>query len=136
MGENFKVVCAKFSTLSQVVFVMSVIARHTQARACLDLKTRPRFCPVSLSLSIRKRLLSLIEGMCQFKKTFFFVKLVGVSVPVESFQPSLINTNKPRAYQGGAHFTWFCQGLAAVVNVRLGSIVVIGANTLAYLLCW
>jgi hypothetical protein len=52
MGENLKFVWDEFSTLSLAVLVMSVIARHSQARPCLELKTRPRFCPVSLSLSM------------------------------------------------------------------------------------
>ncbi len=41
MGENLKVVWAKFSTLSQAVFVMNVMTWHRQARPCLELKTRP-----------------------------------------------------------------------------------------------
>jgi hypothetical protein len=49
-GDNLKVVAAEFSTYSLAVFVMSVIAWHTHARPQLELKTRPRFCPVSLSL--------------------------------------------------------------------------------------
>jgi hypothetical protein len=39
MGENLKVARAKFSTLSWAVFVISKIARHTQARPRLELKT-------------------------------------------------------------------------------------------------
>jgi hypothetical protein len=54
-GKNLKVVAAEFSTLSQAVFVMSVIAWRRQARPHLELKTQPWFCPVSSSLS--KRLL-------------------------------------------------------------------------------
>jgi hypothetical protein len=42
-----------FSTLSYVVFVMSVIAWHRQAHSHLELKTRPRVCPVYLCLSVR-----------------------------------------------------------------------------------
>jgi len=44
-GDDLKVVCAEFSTLSQAVFVMSVIKLHRQARPRLELRTRPRFCP-------------------------------------------------------------------------------------------
>jgi len=40
MGENLKVVWAKFSALSLAVLVMSVTNPH------LKLKTVPRFCPV------------------------------------------------------------------------------------------
>ncbi len=40
MGVKLKVVCPKFSALSQVVFVIGVIARHIQARSHLELKTR------------------------------------------------------------------------------------------------
>jgi hypothetical protein len=50
-GENLKVVWAKFSTLSWAVFIMSAIARYGSTRNHLKLKTRPRFCPVSISLS-------------------------------------------------------------------------------------
>jgi hypothetical protein len=42
-GENLKVVWAKFSTLSEAVFAMCVIARQSQARPHLEMKTRPRF---------------------------------------------------------------------------------------------
>ncbi len=41
MGDNLKVVSAEFSTLSQPVFVMSVMAWHTQEPPCLEFKTRP-----------------------------------------------------------------------------------------------
>ncbi len=41
-GENLKVVWAKFSTLSQAVFIIGVTAQHTQARPHLELKTRPQ----------------------------------------------------------------------------------------------
>ncbi len=51
-GNNLKVVCAEFSTLSWAVFVMSVIAWHTHASPHLELKTLSRFCPVTLSLSM------------------------------------------------------------------------------------
>ncbi len=51
MEENPKVVWAKFSTLSWVVFVKSVIAWHAQARPHLELKNRPMLCPANLSLS-------------------------------------------------------------------------------------
>jgi hypothetical protein len=33
-------------------FAMYALAQHIQARPSLELKTRPRFCPVSLSLSM------------------------------------------------------------------------------------
>ncbi len=49
-GENLKVVWAEFSTLSLAVLVMSVTARYRQACPHLNLKTRPRFCPVSSGL--------------------------------------------------------------------------------------
>ncbi len=52
MGENIKVVWAKFSTLSWAVFGMHVIAWHTHACPHLELKTQPRFCLVSLRLFI------------------------------------------------------------------------------------
>jgi hypothetical protein len=50
-GENLRVFWAEFSTLSQTVFVMSVITRHAQICSHLELKTRPSFCPLGLSLS-------------------------------------------------------------------------------------
>jgi hypothetical protein len=50
-GESLKVVWTEFSTLSQAVFIVIAIQRHTQARPHLKVKTRPRFCPASLSLS-------------------------------------------------------------------------------------
>jgi hypothetical protein len=52
MGGNIEVVRDKFPTLSQAVFVLSVNAWHTQTCPGLELKTRPRFHPVSLSLSM------------------------------------------------------------------------------------
>ncbi len=51
MGDNLKVVLAKFSTLNLGCFIMYANERHIQARPGLELKTWPRFCPVSLSLS-------------------------------------------------------------------------------------
>ncbi len=51
-GENLKVVWAECSTLSLAVLVMSVTARYRQTRSHLKFKTRPRYCPVSLSLSM------------------------------------------------------------------------------------
>jgi len=48
----------KLSALQQLlahalaVFVMSVVEVHGQAHPHCELKTRPRFCPVSLSLSM------------------------------------------------------------------------------------
>jgi hypothetical protein len=50
--ENLKVVRAKFSTLSQAFFVMSIIAWHRLIQQHLELKTRPRFRPISLNLSV------------------------------------------------------------------------------------
>ncbi len=47
--ENLKVVWAEFSTLSLAVFVKSKIASHRQAHPCLELKTQPKFFPVSLN---------------------------------------------------------------------------------------
>ncbi len=51
-GENLKVVWAKFSTLSYAVLQNVYNSWPIQTRLSLDLKTRPRFCPVSSSLSI------------------------------------------------------------------------------------
>jgi len=51
-GESLKVVWTEFSTLSQAVFIVIAIPWHTQARPHLKVKTRPRFCPASLSLSM------------------------------------------------------------------------------------
>ncbi len=51
-GDNLIFDRTKFSALSQAVFVMIVITWHTGAHPHLELKTRPRFCPVSLSLFI------------------------------------------------------------------------------------
>jgi hypothetical protein len=51
-GENLKVIWAKFSSLILAVLVSSVIAWYRQARPHLELKTWPRFCPVSLSFSV------------------------------------------------------------------------------------
>ncbi len=47
-GDNLKVALAELSTLSQAVLVKIVIAWHEQARPHLELKTQPRFCPVTL----------------------------------------------------------------------------------------
>ncbi len=51
-GDNLKVVCAEFTTLSYGVFVMSVITIQRQARRHLQLQTRPMFGPLSLSLTM------------------------------------------------------------------------------------
>jgi hypothetical protein len=51
-GENLKVVRTKFSTFKLDPFVMHAIGRDIQARPSLEFKTLPRFCPVSLSLSM------------------------------------------------------------------------------------
>ncbi len=51
-GENLKVVWAKFSTLSLAVLQNVYNSLPIQTWPSLDLKTRPRFCPVSLSLSM------------------------------------------------------------------------------------
>jgi hypothetical protein len=50
--ENLKVVWTKFSTLSLAVLQNVYNSWPVQTRLSLDLKTRPRFCPVSSSLSI------------------------------------------------------------------------------------
>jgi hypothetical protein len=50
-GDNLKVAWPKFSTLSNAVFVMSEISWHGQAHPHLELKTLPRFSPVSFNLS-------------------------------------------------------------------------------------
>jgi hypothetical protein len=52
MGENLKVVWAEFSTLSWAVLQNVHNTSPIQTRPSLDLKTRPRFHPVSLSLSM------------------------------------------------------------------------------------
>jgi hypothetical protein len=47
--------------------VMHAIARHIQARPNLELKTRPRFCPVSLSLSMHEPyafVWATLTGLC------------------------------------------------------------------------
>jgi hypothetical protein len=51
-GENLSVICAEFSSLSWTVFVMSVIKWYAPACPRLELKTQPRFCPVSSNLSM------------------------------------------------------------------------------------
>ncbi len=48
--EYIKVVWAEFSTLSLAVFVLTEIVWHRQARARLELKTRPRSHPIGLSI--------------------------------------------------------------------------------------
>jgi hypothetical protein len=48
MGENLKVVCAEFSTLSLAVFVVRVSAWRRKGCPHLELKTRPRYCPANL----------------------------------------------------------------------------------------
>ncbi len=50
MGENLKVVWAKFSSLSLVV----CICLQVQVQTGLEWKTRPKFCTVGLSLSMQK----------------------------------------------------------------------------------
>jgi hypothetical protein len=52
MLDNLKVVLAEFSALSLAVFVINVTVWRSQARPYPVLKNQPRFCPVSLSLSI------------------------------------------------------------------------------------
>jgi hypothetical protein len=47
MGDTLIYVWAEFSTLSKGVSVMSAFAWHLQACPRLEIKTRPRFCPVS-----------------------------------------------------------------------------------------
>ncbi len=47
MGEKTKVFLVWVFNLKLCCFVMSTIAWHSQARPDLQLKTRPRFCPVS-----------------------------------------------------------------------------------------
>ncbi len=54
-GEKLKVVWAEFSTLSLAVLIMRATAWHRQTHPHAKLKTRPRFCPVSLSLSMTSR---------------------------------------------------------------------------------
>jgi hypothetical protein len=49
MGDNLIVVQAEFSTFSHAVFVKGVVVLHRQARPHLEMKTRPRFCPINLS---------------------------------------------------------------------------------------
>jgi hypothetical protein len=60
LGENKNVVWAEFSTLGQAVFVISAVAMYIQTHPYTTLKTRPRFCPVSLSLSVAHALLKNI----------------------------------------------------------------------------
>jgi hypothetical protein len=50
MGENLRVVWAKFSTL--ILPVLQNVYNPWPVQTRLDLKTQPRFCPVSLSLSM------------------------------------------------------------------------------------
>jgi len=52
MGENLKVVWAEFSTLSYAVLQNVYNSLPTQTQPSLDLKTQPRFRPVSLSFSM------------------------------------------------------------------------------------
>jgi hypothetical protein len=49
MGENLKVVWAEFSSCKFGCFITYAIAQHTQARSSLELKTWPKFCPISIS---------------------------------------------------------------------------------------
>ncbi len=49
-GENLKVVWVEFLTLSYAVLFKSVIAWCNQVGPHLELKTQPRFYPVSLIL--------------------------------------------------------------------------------------
>jgi hypothetical protein len=51
-GENLEVVWAKFSNFKLGCLVVYAIAQRMQARPSLELKARPRFCPVRLSLSM------------------------------------------------------------------------------------
>jgi hypothetical protein len=52
MGENLRVVWAEFSTLGLAVLQNVYNPWPVQIRPSLDLKTRPRFNPVSLRLSM------------------------------------------------------------------------------------
>ncbi len=52
MGENLKVVLDEFSTLSWAVLQNVYTSWPIQIRLSLELKNQPRFCAVSLSLSI------------------------------------------------------------------------------------
>ncbi len=51
-GDKFKVVLAEFSTLSLAVFVVVSVLRGIHKRTHLELKFRPRFHPISSSLSV------------------------------------------------------------------------------------
>jgi hypothetical protein len=53
MGENLRVVWAEFFTLSWGSFAfLEELHTANDANQNLKLKTRPRFCPASLSLSM------------------------------------------------------------------------------------
>ncbi len=51
-SESKQEITAEFSALSLSVFIVSTISCHRQAQPHLELKTRPKFCTVSLSLSM------------------------------------------------------------------------------------
>jgi hypothetical protein len=53
-GENLKVIWAEFSTLTLIVSQNVYNLWPIQTPPSLDLKTRTRLCPVSLSLSMDK----------------------------------------------------------------------------------
>jgi hypothetical protein len=71
-AQKLKVVCVKCSTLSLAVLVMSAIACHTQAHPCLELKIWPRFCPVSLSLSVHAKKCVLTKVPVAREERIFF----------------------------------------------------------------
>ncbi len=62
-GDTLKVVLVKFTPLSLAVFVRCVVAWHRQVRPHLDFKTRPRFCPDSLSLFMNRALIFWLAHM-------------------------------------------------------------------------
>ncbi len=63
MGENLKVVWAKFSTISQVVLLYCAVSAWHDMQPLPRLKTRTRVCPVSKSLSI---ILSFSLSRCKW----------------------------------------------------------------------
>ncbi len=66
MGENLKVVWAEFSTLGWVVLLNVYNSWPIQTMQSLDLKTWPRFRPVSLSLSRPESILNKISIFVNF----------------------------------------------------------------------
>ncbi len=74
-------------------FVIHTIAWFTQAQLSLELKTRPRCCPVSLGLSMEGLTKLLFLNLCWFKVLVYFIyKWKTFKVEIFTRNGTFINT--------------------------------------------